>query len=88
MIHKVPRDTLFRPQPNEQDQMGPAHEGDIGKFRLTLGEYSDGTPFYKLDCWKLTTDNAFKIPKVSFTGSTMFIHDISQVTWATQNTWK
>ena len=55
---------------------------------MTPGKYSDGRPFYKLDCWKLATDDTFKTPKVPFTGSTLFIHDISEATWETQNKWK
>ena len=52
MIHNVPRTTLFRPLPNDTSAMGPKDLEGLGKFRLTLGKYSDGKPFYKLDCWK------------------------------------
>ena len=74
-IHDVPRTSLIRPTLIEKELSVLDEDESIGKFRLTIGEYSDGKFLYNLDCWRLTNDDIKLPPEVTFTGYTSFLDD-------------
>lgn len=69
-------------------QQEPGSEKELGKVRVTIGQYMDGKPVYKLVCWKFTLDDAFKDAGESFTGSTMFVKDFNNAMWPQREKWK